>query len=59
MATFADDLDIPIQEMDGARTLELTRAYVTAFLDHALRDEDEPILDRPSEEWPEVVFHNP
>jgi dienelactone hydrolase len=59
MATFADDLDIPIQEMDGPRTLDLTRAYVTAFLDTALRGEDEPILDGPSEAWPEVVFHNP
>jgi dienelactone hydrolase len=59
MATFADDLGIPIQEMEGARTLEITRAYVTAFLDAALWGGDDPILDGPSADWPEAVFHNP
>ena len=59
LATFADDLGIPTQEMDGARTLELTRAYVTAFVDQELRGEDAPLLDGPSENWPEAVFHNP
>lgn len=59
LATFADDLGIPTQEMDGARTLELTRAYVTAFVDQELRDQDAPLLDGPSDEWPEAVFRNP
>jgi pimeloyl-ACP methyl ester carboxylesterase len=59
LAMFADDLGIPLQEMEGARAVELTRAYVTAFVDIHLRGEDEPILNGPSEDWPEAVFHNP
>jgi dienelactone hydrolase len=59
LAPIADDLGIPIQEMDGERVLELTRAYVLAFLDRTLGCERSPILDGPSAEWPEVVFENP
>lgn len=59
LALFADDLGIPIQEMEGTRAVKLTRAYVAAFVNRELRGEDEPILDGPSTEWPEVQFHNP
>jgi predicted dienelactone hydrolase len=59
LAPFADDLGIPIQEMEGARAVELVRAYVTAFADEHLRGEDAPILEGPSEDWPEAAFHNP
>jgi dienelactone hydrolase len=56
LALFAEDLGIPIQEMDAERAVELTRAYILAFADQELRGEDEPILDGPSTEWPEVQF---
>ncbi|MCC3763488.1 hypothetical protein K3N28_10420 [Glycomyces sp. TRM65418] len=59
LAPIADDLGIPIQEMDGERALALTRAYVTAFLDRTLGCEEPPILNGPSTEWPEVAFENP
>ncbi|GAA2275541.1 hypothetical protein GCM10009853_032080 [Glycomyces scopariae] len=44
--------------MDGERALDLTPAYVLAFIDRALDCEDEPILDGPSATWPEVAFEN-
>ncbi|WP_157974677.1 alpha/beta hydrolase family protein [Glycomyces dulcitolivorans] len=59
LTLFAADLDIPMQEMDGAYAVALTRAYVLAFADQELRGADEPLLDGPSAEWPEAVFHNP
>ncbi|GAA2262735.1 alpha/beta hydrolase [Glycomyces scopariae] len=59
LAPFADDLAIPTQEMDGERALDLTRAYVLAFIDRALDCEDSPILNGPSTTWPEVAFENP
>ncbi|MQM26363.1 alpha/beta hydrolase family protein [Glycomyces albidus] len=59
LAPFADDLGIPIQEMEGARAVELVRAYVTAFVDAHLRGEEAPVLDGPTETWPEAVFHSP
>jgi dienelactone hydrolase len=59
LAPVADDLGIPIQEMTGARAVDLTRAYVAAFADQELRGRDAPLLDGPDEDWPEAVFHNP
>ncbi|MCD0446134.1 hypothetical protein LO763_21205 [Glycomyces sp. A-F 0318] len=59
LAPIADDLGIPTQEMTGARAVDLTRAYVAAFVDQELRGCDAPLLDGPSDAWPEVVFHNP
>ncbi|WP_091041676.1 hypothetical protein [Glycomyces sambucus] len=43
----------------GERALDLTRAYVLAFIDRALDCEDSPILDGPSTTWPEIAFENP
>ncbi|RRR97334.1 alpha/beta hydrolase family protein [Glycomyces terrestris] len=59
LAPLAKDLGIPLQEMDGERALDLTRAYVLAFADQELRGDDAPLLDGPSTDWPEAVFHNP
>lgn len=47
------------QDLDGLYCDLLSRAYVTAFADEHLRGDDEPILDGPNEDWPEVLFHNP
>lgn len=46
-------------ELDGFRSNEISRALVTGFVGAHLRGEDEPILEGPSEDWPELVFHNP
>jgi len=46
-------------ELDGYRSNEISRNLVTAFMDQELRGEEAPILDGPSAEWPELVFHNP
>lgn len=37
LAPFADDLGIPIQPMEGTRAVDLTRTYVTAFINQAIR----------------------
>ncbi|MEU5870754.1 alpha/beta hydrolase [Glycomyces sp. NPDC047369] len=59
MAPLADDLGIPIQEMEGARIADLTRAYVTAFVKQALDCEPSDLFDGPSQDWPEAVFEHP
>ena len=48
---------IPSGDMDPLRAVALTRAYVVAFFDEHLRRGDDGLLDGPSPEWPEVVFH--
>lgn len=41
----------------GERAIEITRAYVGAFLDRHLRGRDAPILDGPVDEFKEVSHH--
>ncbi|MFF4190064.1 alpha/beta hydrolase family protein [Nonomuraea sp. NPDC001831] len=43
----------------GARALDVTRAYVTAFFDRHLRGQPRPLLDEPSADVPEVKFCSP
>ena len=43
----------------GARSLDITRAYVRAFFDQHLRGRPQPLLDRPSPSYPEVTFCPP
>ncbi|MFE3172077.1 alpha/beta hydrolase family protein [Amycolatopsis sp. NPDC059090] len=43
-------------EQPGARTMDITRAYVRAFFDQHLRHRPDPVLDRPSPRYPEVLF---
>lgn len=52
-------LDDPEAPLPGARSVELTRRYVGAFLDRHLRGESRPVLDGPSDDAPEVRFHTP
>ncbi|HET9970068.1 MAG TPA: alpha/beta hydrolase [Streptosporangiaceae bacterium] len=42
--------------LPGARSLDITRAYVLAFFDQHLRGEPQPLLDQPSPRYPEVTF---
>ncbi|SPF05981.1 putative dienelactone hydrolase [Streptomyces sp. MA5143a] len=53
--------DGPVAEagLSGARGLEITRAYVGAFLDRQLRDRPRPLLDGPSVHHSEVRFWAP
>ncbi|NUT38435.1 MAG: alpha/beta hydrolase [Thermoactinospora sp.] len=43
--------------LGAERAVELTRAYVTAFLDRHLRGRSETLLERESPEYPEVTFN--
>ena len=41
--------------LPGARSLDITRAYVRAFFDQHLRGEPQALLDQPSPRYPEVA----
>ena len=43
----------------GARSLDITRAYVRAFFDQHLRSKPQALLDEPSPRYPEVTFCSP
>jgi dienelactone hydrolase len=45
--------------LSGARSLDITRAYVRAFFDQHLRGEPQALLDQPSPRYPEVTFCSP
>ncbi|MFC9968000.1 alpha/beta hydrolase family protein [Nocardia ignorata] len=47
-------IQVPGTTIDGPRAMDLTRRYVTAFLDHHLRDAPQPILDGPHPAAPEI-----
>jgi dienelactone hydrolase len=45
--------------LPGARSLDITRAYVRAFFDQHLRGRPQALLDQPSARYPEVTFCSP
>ncbi|NUW32444.1 alpha/beta hydrolase [Nonomuraea sp. SMC257] len=45
--------------LKGARSTDITRTYVEAFLDLHLRGKAQPLLDKPSRRYPEVRFCSP
>ena len=45
--------------LPGARSLDITRAYVRAFFDQHLRSRPQALLDHPSRGYPEVTFCSP
>ncbi|GAA1615265.1 alpha/beta hydrolase family protein [Actinoplanes couchii] len=54
----AEEIGVDLgSELSGVRTVEITRRYVRAFLDRHLRGRSQPLLDRPSVRYPEVVVH--
>jgi predicted dienelactone hydrolase len=60
LALLADELGIDIDAgLSGARSLDITRAYVRAFFDQHLRGTPQALLDQPSPHYPEVVFCSP
>ena len=60
LALLADQIGIDIGAgLSGARSLDLTRAYVRAFFDQHLRGTPQSLLDHPSPRYPEVMFCSP
>jgi hypothetical protein len=56
LALLADQAGIDIgAALPGARSLDITRAYVRAFFDQHLRSEPQPLLDQPSRRYPEAT----
>ena len=60
LALLADQIGIDIGAgTPGARSLDITRAYVRAFFDQHLRGRPQALLDQPSPRYPEVTFCAP
>ena len=60
LALLADQIGIDIDAgLSGARSLDITRAYVRAFFDQHLRGRPQSLLDQPSRHYPEVTFCSP
>ena len=57
LALLADQVGLDIGAgLPGARSLDITRAYVRAFFDQHLRGRPQALLDQPSPRYPEVMF---
>ena len=57
LGLLADQAGIDIGAgIPGARSLDITRAYVRAFFDQHLRSTPQALLDQPSPRYPEVTF---
>jgi dienelactone hydrolase len=57
LALLADQTGIDVGAgLPGARSLDITRAYVRAFFDQHLRGRPQSLLDQPSPRYPEVTF---
>jgi dienelactone hydrolase len=60
LALLADQAGIDIGAgLSGARSLDITRAYVRAFFDQHLRGRPQALMDQPSPRYPEVTFCSP
>ena len=60
LALLADQIGIDTgAALPGARSLDITRAYVRAFFDQHLRSKPQALLDQPSPRYPEVTFCSP
>jgi dienelactone hydrolase len=60
LALLADQAGIDIGVgISGARSLDITRAYVRAFFDQHLRSAPQSLLDQPSPHYPEITFCSP
>ncbi|HEY1920062.1 MAG TPA: alpha/beta hydrolase [Streptosporangiaceae bacterium] len=60
LALLADQTGIDTgADLSGARSLDITRAYVRAFFDQHLRGRPQALLDQPSPRYPEVMFCSP
>ncbi|MGW6604660.1 alpha/beta hydrolase family protein [Streptomyces sp. NPDC055036] len=55
----AEEFGLPTPELSGERSIDLTRAYASAFFDQHLRGIPRSLLDGPTAANPEVRFNNP
>jgi dienelactone hydrolase len=55
-AILGEQAGITVQPLSGERCIQITRAYVAAFLDRHLRRQPRPLLNGPSARYPEVQF---
>ncbi|MFC7722855.1 alpha/beta hydrolase family protein [Nonomuraea recticatena] len=46
-------------DLAGVRAMDITRRYVTAFMDQHLRDKPQSLLAKPSASYPEITFCDP
>ncbi|MEU4330176.1 alpha/beta hydrolase family protein [Nonomuraea dietziae] len=46
-------------DIAGVRAMDITRRYVTAFMDQHLRNKPQPLLAKPSASYPEITFCDP
>lgn len=46
-------------DIRGARAMDITRKYVTAFFDQHLRGKPQPLLNKSSASYPEITFCSP
>ncbi len=44
--------------IEGTRAVKILRAYVVAFFDQYLKGMDQPLLDGPSPDYPEVIIQS-
>ncbi|KAI1395543.1 hypothetical protein F4819DRAFT_478115 [Hypoxylon fuscum] len=56
--TLESDADPGAGPINGREQVRILNSYVRAFFDFTLLGRDSSILDRPSTEFPEVVFYN-
>ena len=57
LALLADQVGLDVGSgLSGARSLDITRAYLRAFFDLHLRGSPQVLLDAPSARYPEVTF---
>ncbi|MFC7743561.1 hypothetical protein ACFQXA_25290 [Nocardiopsis composta] len=54
--TWRDSVEDSIGTVDPERSVAAQRAYLTAFFDEHLRGEEQPLLDGPSPDHPDVAF---
>jgi predicted dienelactone hydrolase len=60
LALLAEQIGIDVGAgLSGARSLDITRAYVRAFFDQHLRGTPQSLLDQPSPRYAEVTFCTP
>lgn len=61
LAPLAKQLGIPLpgQSLDGDRVDAMNRTLITACVDRHLRGRGAPVLEGPSQQFPEVRYHKP
>ncbi|MFG1684307.1 alpha/beta hydrolase family protein [Nonomuraea sp. NPDC049269] len=60
LGVLVDQVGIDIgSDIAGARAMNITRRYVTAFFDQHLRGKPQPLLNKPSASYPEITFCSP